>query len=67
MPGVDEPQAFNTGVWFQAGCSGLWYTNHKAAGSISQVRIDGENYYSDKKDINEDESEDHYQEMMGSS
>ncbi len=29
------------GVWFRAACSGLWYRNPMAAGSIGAIRIDG--------------------------
>ncbi len=38
----------NEGVWFQSATSGGWYQNHKAAGGIVQVKIDGESFYSDK-------------------
>ena len=31
----------NSGVWFQSAVSGLWYRNHRAAGSISAVIVDG--------------------------
>ncbi len=50
----------NVGVWFQSACSGGWYQNHKAAGAIVQVRIDGESFYSDKDvdDYRRDEKKD---------
>ncbi len=32
----------NEGVWFRSACSGLWYQNHHAAGSIAEIRVDGE-------------------------
>lgn len=32
---------FNTGAWYQSGCSGQWYMNHRAAGEIMAVKIDG--------------------------
>lgn len=31
----------DTGTWFQAACSGMWYRNPLAAGSIRAVRHDG--------------------------
>jgi hypothetical protein len=41
MEEPDKARDLDTGVWFQAGCSGLWYQNHMAAGSITEVRVDG--------------------------
>jgi hypothetical protein len=35
------PSDLDSGVWFRAGCSGLWYKNPAAAGSIVEVRVDG--------------------------
>lgn len=39
--GEEVKSDFNSGIWFQAACSGLWYQNHLAAGSVSNVRVDG--------------------------
>jgi len=31
----------NSGTWYQSACSGLWYRNHRAAGTVSIIAIDG--------------------------
>ena len=31
----------NSGTWYQSACSGLWYRNHRAAGTVSRIAIDG--------------------------
>lgn len=31
----------NSGTWYQSACSGLWYRNHRAAGTVSLIAIDG--------------------------
>lgn len=33
--------SFPDGLWFQAACSGLWYENRHAAGSVSNIMLDG--------------------------
>ena len=38
----------NTGIWYQAACSGLWYKNPKAAGDIRAVKIEGKFYFQDE-------------------
>jgi hypothetical protein len=40
-----KPADTDVGVWFRAAASGLWYRNHKAAGTIFEVRIDGKSFY----------------------
>lgn len=34
-----------TGILFRSECSGLYYRNHKAAGSISEVVVDGKRFF----------------------
>ena len=31
----------DSGTWYRAGCSGLWYRNPMAAGSFDAIKIDG--------------------------
>ena len=47
----------DTGVWFQAGVSGLWYQTHGAAGSIVEVRVDGVRFVPACLDARDDETE----------
>ena len=47
----------DTGVWFQAGVSGLWYQTHGAAGSIVEVRVDGVRFVPACLDAQDDETE----------
>lgn len=40
----DCSDSLEVGVWFKAACSGLWYRDFKAAGSVVVVRIDGDDF-----------------------
>lgn len=39
----------DTGVWFQS-CSGLWYDDRGAAGSIVRILVDGQVFEMPEKD-----------------
>lgn len=43
MEMVNRPD-INAGVWYASKCSGLWYQNPKAAGTVGRIRIDGVTY-----------------------
>ena len=38
---ITVTETLDTGVWFRSGCSGLWYADAQAAGSVVEVRING--------------------------
>jgi hypothetical protein len=47
---VDAKVDLYKGVWYQSACSGLWYSDHKAAGSVARVRVDGQDFVLPKAD-----------------
>jgi hypothetical protein len=57
MEEADKSRDLDTGVWFQAGCSGLWYQNHMAAGSIVEVCVDGVRFVPACLDAQDEEDE----------
>ena len=40
----DCSESLDNGVWFRSACSGLWYRNAGAAGTIQAVRVDGKDF-----------------------
>jgi hypothetical protein len=55
---MDDSSDLDNGIWFQAGCSGLWYRTPGAAGSVSEVRINGTRFHPAACEAQDDEYQD---------